>query len=104
MSKEVRSCDRCGKQFVEEYKEYLCRDCLDALGLNATYKTNADRIRSMTDEEMAVFLECFGGCHYCSEYEKAMFDNDGILDCDGDCEQHILYWLKQPDKGADGNG
>ena len=53
MRNQVRNCDRCGKPFVEPYKEYLCRDCLDDLGWNATYHTNADRIRSMTDEELA---------------------------------------------------
>ena len=59
---------------------------------------NADRIRSMTDEELAVFLECFGVCRYCPEYEEASFVEYGIPDCDGDCEQHILDWLKQPYK------
>ena len=58
--------------------------------------TNADHIRSMTDEELAVFLECFGGCHYCSEYKTAIRDGHGIINCDGDCEQHISDWLKQP--------
>ena len=104
MSKEVRSCDRCGKQFVESYKEYLCRDCLDALGWNATYKTNADRIRSMTDDALVGFLTDFRSCYYCSEYRTGTFDEWGILSCDGNCEQHILEWLKQPCEGADGNG
>ena len=62
--------------------------------------TNADHIRSMTDEELAVFLECFGGCHYCSEYKTAIRDGHGIINCDGDCEQHISDWLKQPFKEA----
>ena len=60
--------------------------------------TNADHIRSMTDEELAVFLECFGVCRYCPEYEEASFVEYGIPDCDGDCKQHILDWLKQPYK------
>jgi len=61
-------------------------------------KTNADHYRSATDEELAVFLECFGVCHYCPEYEEASFVEYGIPDCDGDCERHILDWLKQPYK------
>ena len=61
--------------------------------------TNADHIRAMTDEEMAVFLECFGVCHYCSEHER--LENEPLLKgerCDEQCEQHMLDWLKQPYK------
>ena len=60
-------------------------------------KTNADHIRSMTDDELAVFLECFGVCHYCSEHER--LENEPLLKgerCDEQCEQHMLDWLKQP--------
>ena len=69
-----------------------------ATGKKLFQKTNADHIRSMTDEELAVFLEGFGVCHYCHEYEEASFVEYGIPDCDGDCERHILDWLKQPYK------
>lgn len=61
-------------------------------------RTNADHIRSMTDEELAAFLECFGACHYCPQYGEASFVDSGIPTCDGDCEQHISDWLKQPYK------
>ena len=64
-------------------------------------KTNADHIRSMTDEELAVFLECFSGCHYCSEHER--LENEPLLRgerCDEDCEKHMLNWLKQPYSGG----
>lgn len=60
-------------------------------------KTNADHIRSMTDEELAVFLECFEVCHYCPEHER--LENEPLLRgerCDEDCEKHMLDWLKQP--------
>ena len=59
--------------------------------------SNADRIRSMSDEELAVFLECFGVCHYCPEHER--LENEPLLRgerCDEDCEKHMLDWLKQP--------
>ena len=42
-------------------------------------KTNADRIRSMSDEELAEML-CSGTCKYCHSYNK---------DCD------ILEWLRK---------
>ena len=58
--------------------------------------TNADKIRSMTDEELAVFLDEFSGrCVDCKE-----------LGPDNDCPIHrrgvfcqpcdIMEWLKQP--------
>ena len=70
-----------------------------ATGKKFDQKTNADHIRSMTDEELAVFLECFEVCHYCSEHER--LENEPLLRgdvCDEDCENHMLDWLKQPYK------
>ena len=83
----MRNCHRCGKDFSAQYKEVLCEECLKVLGWESTPITNADHIRSMTDEELAKLLldgvaekVCPNGC-------------DG---CDGDCEGHMLDWLKQP--------
>ena len=47
--------------------------------------TNADRIRSMTDEELANTITddlCDRVCH-------------SPLSCDGNCETQVLAWLKQ---------
>ena len=58
--------------------------------------TNADKIRSMTDEELAVFLDEFSGrCMDCEKlgpdtgcpiYKRGVF----CLPCD------VMDWLKQP--------
>lgn len=60
-------------------------------------QTNADRIRSMSDEELAKFLECFGLCHYCAEHNR-LGDMRIYADekCDEKCAEHCLEWLKQP--------
>lgn len=53
-------------------------------------KTNADNIRSMSDEEMAeTFIK--GDCIGCPI----------LYECDpyGDCKPQILNWLKQPFEG-----
>ena len=53
-------------------------------------KTNADHIRSMSDEEMAeTFIK--GNCIGCPI----------LYECDpyGDCKPQILNWLKQPFEG-----
>jgi hypothetical protein len=59
--------------------------------------SNGDRIRAMSDEELAIFLECFSSCAVCREAER--LDDNPLLRnerCDEDCETHIREWLKQP--------
>lgn len=50
--------------------------------------TNADRIRSMSDEELAKFLVYFDGrrCEHCA-YENR---------CNNKCIGGVREWLKQP--------
>ena len=57
--------------------------------------TNADRIRAMSDEELAKWIDwLFGRCEWC--------DTDKIAtdDCnDVECAPCILEWLQQPFEG-----
>lgn len=61
-------------------------------------KTNADRIRAMSDEELANHLHEIGwDCHLCAEHRR--LDNEPLLrgeKCDEKCVEHCLKWLKQP--------
>ena len=85
-------------QFETDNKELFllmqetARRCVDGKP-----QTNADRIRAMSDEELATCLECFGLCHYCSEHHRLgdlrIYQDEK---CDEMCEQHCLEWLKQP--------
>jgi hypothetical protein len=54
--------------------------------------TNADRIRAMSDEELADFLSQYKFCDICDE---------GCDSCtyNGDCDKRLLQWLKQPAEG-----
>ena len=65
---------------------------------NAKPQTNADRIRAMSDEELAYHIvESGWDCHLCSEHTR--LDNEPLLrgeDCDEKCVEHCLEWLKQP--------
>lgn len=60
--------------------------------------TNADRIRAMSDEELATHLHDIGwDCHLCAEHRR--LDNEPLLryeKCDEKCVEHCLEWLKQP--------
>ena len=55
-------------------------------------KTNADRLRAMTDEELCDFLSQYKFCDICEE---------GCDNCTyhGDCDKRLLDWLQQPAEG-----
>lgn len=61
----------------------------DATDISVGHKTNADHIRSMTDEELAAW------------FDHAFCDSRSLGFCqvfDGNCEACALSWLKQPYK------
>lgn len=59
------------------------------------YKTNSDRIRSMTDEELAKFItEDRWDCNDCPFGQENM-DNPFATKCDNKCFKHCLEWLKK---------
>lgn len=61
--------------------------------------TNADRIRSMTDEELVVFLDKFSGrCLDCAENAKN--ESCPIYKEGRYCRpQDIMEWLQKPSEG-----
>lgn len=84
---------------IEAIKENVRQDIkaeMERLRKEQKTQTNADKIRSMTDEELAVFLDEFSGrCVDCEElgpdtgcpiYKRGVF----CLPCD------VMDWLKQP--------
>lgn len=68
----------------------LCGDtigCSNGVDGKRKAKTNADRIRAMTDEELAQYMtevQMYRGC-----------PNDGAMDCRDNCAVCWLDWLKQ---------
>lgn len=73
----VEYCNKCGRI------KQLCR---------CKPRTNADMIRSMTDEELATYLiqltEVIRTCDVC----EPTYRDSG--DCDCQCETGVLSWLK----------
>ena len=96
MSHQIRNCHRCGKDFSAPYKEALCEDCLNVLGWEPTPKTNADHIRSMTDEELVEFK--YSGPFHCKEKDPRYCKRDKWVNGRAPCEQCYLEWLKKPYK------
>ena len=92
-----KDCDTC-RHIGVDYDNMPCSLCVDFDEWES--KTNADHIRSMTDEELAKWLdEDIGCCCYCSEDER--LENEPLLrgeKCDEQCEKHLLDWLKRPYK------
>lgn len=73
-----------------------CRYCTSEQERNCKSKildgTNADRIRSMSDEELAEWLDkIINDCDFCMCHESGI--------CTGstpDCPRKIIDWLRQP--------
>ena len=63
-----------------------------ATGKKFCGKTNAQKIRAMSDEELCEFL---GECKFCDICEE------GCDSCtyNGDCDKRLLEWLQQPAGG-----
>lgn len=60
-------------------------------------QNQADRIRAMSDEELAKWLADIWDCYDCSEHER-LGDSPLLREepCDQKCEEHCLNWLRQP--------
>ena len=92
----VGFCPNCGSvsKIIWDSKNdaSTCFGC----GWKSTPKTNADHIRSMTDEELAKWLADTWDCHECSEHER-IGDHPLLKSepCDQECERHCLEWLKR---------
>ena len=55
--------------------------------VTAPPKTNGDRIRQMTDEELAEFLDELSGCRLCDGYKRGI--------CNNDCLKGHVAWLRK---------
>ena len=83
-------------------KSEICKKCADITCYGYDHwitecedfqpQTNADRIRSMSDEELATFLMDNVDCKYCKMHGPG---------CSVDCEKWMLDWLKKPAEAKD---
>ena len=62
--------------------------------------TNADKIRSMTDEELAKFLADGFDCEGCElSYVEDIWHETHCNGKHNECWKNLLEWLKQPAEG-----
>lgn len=104
---ELRKCPVCDGKLRSEALGWICYDCqgfIDMQGVFHEHKekpfmppqTNADRIRAMSDEELAELFHgfCDNGerCVYCPLYEKSCAGVHSDV-------PKWLEWLQQPAEG-----
>ena len=103
---EIKKCENCGSEHIHVITKeigYSCAKCgRNTVRLNEMHQTNADRIRSFSDEELADFLadsEIFSPCKNCDfHFVDAMNDDckapDGWLCTKGYASALIQKWLQ----------
>ena len=88
------------RRFERETDKENSKRLQDAeIGKSQRKQSNADRIRNMTDEELAKFLSEFSACNVCEYYdpETHRCDTDSNFLCvKAYAEAIIGDWLKQP--------
>ena len=67
-------------------------ECTCSVTCNPDIITNADRIRAMSDEELAGFIPNWSYTNACKCEEQS------YADCNLKCEECVLDWLQQPAK------
>lgn len=103
----AKECENCSNK--SDFKAPACRTCMvsyydgEQLGLPSNFKpkpkTNADRLRSMSDEELAKALNNGFDVKYCTNDPacgELLDTEDGIPE--EKCIACALRWLRQPAK------
>lgn len=70
------------------------RTLTEVCGYVTPLPSNADKIRAMSDKELAEFLEDWDFCYgYCPQ---GITNSPYNPDCSHNCEEQLLSWLRQP--------
>ena len=81
----VARCVHAGKD-----REFICGNGVSCKVTKKPIATNADKIRAMSDEELAKYLS--NPCECAVDPER-----DGYRECGNDlCVKYLLEWLQQP--------
>lgn len=71
-----------------------CPHC-NGNGIREVDMTNADRIRNMSNEELAKFIPDWSYTNACKCDERP------YVDCNNDCKKCVAEWLEQPAEVSD---
>ena len=97
----ITSCPQCGGRVRSVSIGWQCESCQGLIDMRGQFHehkeepfmppmTNADKIRAMSDEELAKFIATPCQC-------EVRPKRDGFRECGNDlCLQYLLKWLRQP--------
>ena len=92
----MKSCENCGNFDRTNNKgTEACGECqtIEPTQWKPT-RTNGDRIRAMSDEELADnWMKDYIVCHRCAYVEECECDEYVTIE---KCKEGLLEWLKQP--------
>ena len=89
-------CDRCAADCRHERNP---NEIVVKCGAYKLPMTNADRIRSMSDEELAMYIKELMFNDFKPACKKsAFFSAEHKPECDEDCASCLLHWLQQPEE------
>lgn len=103
-------CPECGTQMRDETIGWRCPKCKGFVDMNGGKfyehrekpfmppQTNADRIRTMAEPELAATLISADYCTVCDHYKDGLCDVMGVTDepINNYCMEACLKWLLQP--------
>jgi len=81
----MSKCDKC--KYPHDIRKWPCEDCLQGDRFEPKPTTNADRIRAMTDDELAEWLS--------DMHDSVTCPNGGAINCNPSCKRCWLDWLKE---------
>ena len=86
----MKTCHNCACDPVCDHNRNGWETCGNWIQKPGEPPTNADRIRAMSDQELAVFLESSRGCPSDDDCEY------GVHATPKNCIKHWTTWLQQP--------
>ena len=98
--KGCKNCPAYAKCTVT-YRGSACAVLRGTYGLDSDPEiiTNADRIRAMSDEELAKWIDEFSFCtDACPDSINEVEESIGYC-CPANCKEQIMNWLRQPGEG-----
>ena len=94
-------CPECGEKMRDESIGWRCPKCKGFVSIERPFMpptTNADRIRAMSDEELAEWLCRALDCGFCKSYLQDV----SIYSCCENQVKGVFDWLQQPTEVTNG--
>ena len=91
MAIKYDNCKKCHSLCIHAGKDrdFVCINGVSCKITTGKPQTNADRIRAMSDEELAEFIHSGDECGFCNQFGVGPGRK-----CDGDCVECIIFWLR----------